>query len=170
MTFKHKENTFIYDVNLEVRKSIFQIEKKINQNNIKLYQKFNYFETALEKDKIDLLYKDTLEFYLKEKDLCLMFSLFTKIYQKKELCFLLLNKFNEINNDNNHKKIIEAMENNSDMKELNSKFQTIYNESEKCIKDNNYNILQFYGILLCYMNIYDYEKIVSSPYFFDNTP
>ena len=166
--FKNKGNTFIYDVFLEIRKSILEIGRKINQNIIKHYQKFYYFETALEKnnlnDQIDLLYKDTLEFYLKEKDLYLIFVLFSKIYQNKELCISLLNKFNEINNNDSHKKIIADLQNNLYMKELNSKYKKIFTESEKCIKENNYNIIQFYGIILCYTNIYDYENFV---YFID---
>ena len=44
------------------------------------------------------------------------------------------------------------------MKFYSSKFEEIISESEHIIKENNYDPIYFYGIILCYLNYYDYKN------------
>ena len=39
-----------------------------------------------------------------------------------------------------------------------SQFNKIVSEADKLIKENDYNLIQFYGIILCYLNFYDEEN------------
>ena len=50
-----------------------------------------------EEDKVRELYQETIEQYLKKSTFSLLISLFTKIYQVKDLCELLLQKFHKMN-------------------------------------------------------------------------
>ena len=52
-----------------------------------------------ENNKIDLLYKDTIDLYKEKKGFGLLIPLFVRIYQKKDLCSILLNKFKEMNDN-----------------------------------------------------------------------
>ena len=47
------------------------------------------------------------------------------------------------------------------LKDYTSKFKSIKSEAEKIIENNNYNFIEFYGIVLCYLNYYDYENFCS---------
>ena len=66
-----------------------------------------------------------------------MISLFVRIYQKKDLCSILLNKFKEMNS------ISKDNEKNMDrklyLKDFSSKFEELTLKAEQIIKDNNYN-------------------------------
>ena len=88
ISFDSKGGSFLYDVSLEVGKKI-----KINQNK-EYYQTIEYFIKALEKNgeenKIDILYKETIELYSKKKGFTFLIVLFIKIYHKKDLCPELL--------------------------------------------------------------------------------
>lgn len=62
-------------------------------------------------------------------------------------------------NINKGKKVKETnMARKSYLKYYTSIFNQIISKSEKLIVDNNYNAIKFYGILLCYLNFYDYEN------------
>jgi len=73
ISFIIKENSFVYDVTLEKRnKYLPNIAKEnIDQNTIEYYNKLDIFIDALkqnkEEDKIEILYKDTIELYSKKK-------------------------------------------------------------------------------------------------------
>ena len=95
-----KKSTFIYNVSLEVGKSILDLRKKINQNK-EYYEIIEYFIKALENNGeeslIDSLYKETIVLYKKKKGFAFLILLFLKIYQKKDLCIELLTIFKELN-------------------------------------------------------------------------
>jgi len=170
ISFDSKECTFIYNVSLEVGKSIIDIRKKIEQNK-EYYEKIDYFLKALEKigndSLIDCLYKETIEIYKKKKGFSFLILLFLKIYKKKDLCIELMKIFKEINE--NPKENEKNMDRKSFLKDYTSKFETIMSESEELLKD--YKSIEFYGIILCYLNYYDYENFsLITKKLFKNTP
>jgi hypothetical protein len=162
ISFDSKGSTFIYDVNLEVGKRILEIRRKINQNK-EYYQTIEYFIKALEKNgeekMIDELYKETIDIYAKKKGFTFMIILFLKIYQKKNLCPELLKIFKKINE--NPKDNEKNMDRKPILKDYTSKFKSIISEADTVIETNNYNLIEFYGIVLCYLNYYDYENFSS---------
>ena len=157
ISFKNEVKTFIFDVRLDIGKRECDIKRKIDQNKIEYSEKLELFIKALEgngeKEKIDELYKNSIELYSKKKRFSLLISLFVKIYQKKDLCNLLLKKFR--NNKADNEKIIDRKEY---LKNYTSKFNEILLEADKLINNNNYDIIDFYGIILSYLNYYDYEN------------
>ena len=163
ISFDSKGSLFVYDVSLEVGKKIIDIRRKISQNNIEYNEKIDFFEKALlkkgNKDKIDELYKETIDLYSKKKGFSFLIALFLKTYEKKDLCSLLMEKFNEINK--NPKDNDKNMDRKSYLKEYKSDFNTIKSKADKLIEDNKYNIIDFYGIILSYLNFYDYDNFNS---------
>lgn len=53
------------------------------------------------------------------------------------------------------------MDRKSYLKDFSSKFEEIASKSEQIIKDNKYNTIEFYGIILCYLNYYDLKTFSS---------
>jgi len=159
ISFDSKESTYIYDVTLEVGKKAIDIRKRIKQNVVEYYEKVEHFIAALEangeNNKVDVLFKDTLELYSKKKGFSFLIILFLKIYLKKDLCISLLKKFKAMNL--NPKDNEKNMDRKSFLKDYESKFREILSESDKIIEQNNYNPIEFYGLLLCYINFYDNE-------------
>ena len=160
--FDSKGSTFIYDVNLEVGKRIIDIRRKITQNK-EYYETIEFFIKALkengEENIIDDLYKETIKLYENKKGFALLIVLFLKIYQKKDLCIQLLQIFKKMNE--NPKDNEKNMDRKSFLKDYNSKFKSILSEANELIKNNGYNLIEFYGIILCYLNYYDYETFAS---------
>ena len=118
---------------------------------------------------IDSLFKETIELYSKTKGFAFMIELFLKIYQKKDLCpelMKIFKKFNENPKDNE-----KNMDRKPFLKDYTSKFKSIISEADTIIENNNYNIIDFYGIVLSYLNYYDKEefsKIINELY--SNSP
>ena len=50
------------------------------------------------------------------------------------------------------------MDRKESLKNYISKFSNISSEADNLIKNNGYDTIQFYGIILCYLNYYDYEN------------
>ena len=169
ISFDNKENTYIFDVALSVGRKIINIQRPIKQDKIEYTEKIDDFIAALEKEikneevkddekeKIfDEFYKDVLNLYSKKKGFSLMISVFLKIYEKKEICTELLNKFNEMNG--NPKDNEKNMDRKSYLKEYTSQFKIILSNSEEIITKKEYDSVQFYGIILCYLNYYDSKQ------------
>ena len=72
---------------------------------------------------------------------------------------LLLEKFKEMNKNQEDNQ--KNMDRKSYLKKYISEFNTIKCQADKLIDNNNYNIIEFYGILLCYFNFYDYKNFTS---------
>ena len=95
-------------------------------------------ETQMKKE----LYKDNIELYSKKKIFSFLIPLFLKLYEEeKDLCKELLNTFKKMNEDPNIKKIAD--------------------NADTLIEKNKYDIIEFYGIILCYLNSYDYDNFSS---------
>jgi hypothetical protein len=50
------------------------------------------------------------------------------------------------------------MDRKSNLKDYTSKFKEIKEETNKLIESNKYDAIDFYGIILCYLNYYDYDN------------
>ena len=150
------KNLFIYDASFEAKKKNEELPTDIVQKTVEYSEKFEKFLKALEsnkeREKIEDLYQDTIDLYSKQKDFVLLISLFIRIYQNKNLCLLLLENFRK-----NYSKPTN-MDIKSYLKEYKSKFNYIMSEADQLINMNNYNIIDFYGIILCYFNIYDTDN------------
>ena len=149
ISFDSKGSTFIYDITLEVGKIIIDIRRKINQDNIEYIEKIEYFEKALKKNgeenKIDYLYKDTLDVYSKKKCFYFLIFLFLRVYQKKELCTELLKKFKEMNINPKDKE--KNLDRKSFLEEYKPKISEIISKSDNLIENNNYNIIDLLIII-----------------------
>ena len=164
ITFEDKENSFVYDVELKKGNKIFKnIEKEIiDQTIITYHKKLDLFLEALkrnnEEDKIETLYRDTIDLFGKKKDFNILISLFVQLYKNKELCPLLMGKFKEMNNKaKNHEK---NMNRNKDLEKYIDIFKDISSEADNLIKNNDYDPINFYGIILCYLNYYAYDYFI----------
>jgi hypothetical protein len=138
ISFEADKSTFIYEVNLISGKIILDIRRKIPQNKIEYKDKIEYFIEALKEDneKIYELYKDTLELYFKKKGFSLLIPLFLKIYNKKDLCCKLLEKFKAMNSEQ------KDNEKNMDRKAYLDEYKSDINEiAEKFYDNEDYNII-----------------------------
>ena len=164
ITFESKNATFIYDVVLESGKRIINIKRKINQNNVEYSEKMKIFIEALknneEENKLDDLLKETIAIYSKKKGFGFLISIFLEIYEtKKDLCSELLEIFKDMNS--NKKDNEKNMDRKKYLDKYKSKFEGIINEADQLINSNKYNRIQFYGIILCYLNFYDHKNFSS---------
>ena len=160
-----QEKTFIYDVNLKIGHKIWKYIPftDINQQKMEYQDKFDIFLEALKQNKEEYkmgeLYQETIKLYLNKSMFSLIISLFTKIYQDKNLCKLLIQKFCEMNLNfkDNEKNYINSGDDEK-LKKFNSLMINISSESGKLVKTNDYDPIQFYGIIFSYLNYYDYNN------------
>ena len=103
ISFPNQKSTIIYDVTLEKGLKIIAPKRKIAQNRLEYREKMNLLIKALEEnnknDKIDILFKDTIDLYSKKKGFNFLIPLFLKIYKNKDLFLLLLEKFKETDDE-----------------------------------------------------------------------
>lgn len=117
--------------------------------------KLDIFLEALKKNneenKTRELYLKTIELYLKNNSFGLLISLFTKIYQEKKLCELLIEIIYKTNlNNKENKKSDKKSDKNEKLQRFNSFIVKISLESENLIKTYEYDPIKFYGIIFCY--------------------
>ena len=102
-----------------------------------------------EEEKIDILYEESIKLASKEKEFYFMISLFIKIFNKKNLCIKLINEFYKISiNKKNEKNLYKKERLNNYI----SAFSNISSEADNLIHNNGYDVIQLYGIILCYLN------------------
>ena len=161
ISFNIEDNYFYYDVELKKGNKLIVNSAKeiIEQNSLDYYKKFEIFLEALyknkEEGKIDVLFEDTIKLYSKKKDFSILISLFIKIYNKKNLCIKLIKEFYKISKDKNNEKNLDKKENLNNYITI---FSNISSEADNLIRNNGYDPIQFYGIILCYLNYFDYEN------------
>ena len=156
ITFEVKNNSFIYDI--ELKKGYKYLENNpleiIDQKIIGYNKKLDIFLEALKRNnedkKANILYKDTIDLYEEKKGFSFLISIFVKIYDNEELCKLLLHRFREMNDNKKN------MDRNKDIEVYIKKINDI--PADELIKNNFYNPIEFYGIILCYLNYYDYDN------------
>ena len=158
ITLENKGSIFFYDdVILQMRTKDKYMLSEINQNNIDYKQKMIYFLAALEnnkeeKEKVDVLYKETIELFSKKNDVSFLIELFTQIYQNKDVCSFLLSNFKKICDTTNNLDIKPYL------KKYENHFNKIISEANEIINNNYYNFIDFYGIILCYLNYIYLDK------------
>ena len=159
--FDAKEYNFIYDVNLKFGKKIIDFRTKINQNK-QYYQTIEYFIKAFDKEKekerlINDLFKEAIKLYSKKYSFIFLIELFIKMndFGKNDLCSDLLEIFKEMNG--NPKDNAKNMDRPDNLGHYTSKFKTITAEADKYLKDKEENFIDVYGLILSYLNYYDYE-------------
>ena len=105
------------------------IEEPIKRNIAPLFNKLNIFPEALkannENDKEDKLYE-----------------------KNKDLCQDLIEKFYDINENENSDRL-------NDLKKELKSFKDIYFKAKNILEEYKYNPIHFYGILFCYLHYYD---------------
>ena len=160
--FYSKGCNFVYDIKWEFGQRTTDIRRKISQNK-ENYETFEYFSKTLKKNGeerlINNLYKETINLYAKKKGFTFLIILFLQIYKKNDLCSLLLQifkKMNEIQKDNENN-----LDRKSFLKDYRANFKSIVFEADTLIKNNNYNLVELYGIILCYLNYYDFDTFNS---------
>ena len=158
ISFDSKGKTFIYEVTLEIEEKINQIKIKINQNVMEYYEKMHIFMKALNENKenknIDILFKDTIDLYSIIKGFDFLIEIFVEIYLKKKLCPILLEKFKEMNeNPNDNEK---NMDRKPYLKIHTKTFNSI--KYDEIVSKYKYKTIEFYGVVLSYLNFYDNEK------------
>ena len=95
--------------------------------------------------------------YIKrKKGFSLLISLFLKVYNKKDLCKLLLEQFRIMNE--NPKDIQKNNDRKDYLKNYIENFNDICSEAEKLIDSDEDYFINYYGIILCYLNHYNYNK------------
>ena len=104
ISFEVKDKTFIYD--LEFKKGHKHLKTLVPEEikqNIKYQDKLDLFLEALkekkEENKIDELYKETIDLYSKKSMFSFLISLLSKIYENETYCKSLLEKFYTMNSE-----------------------------------------------------------------------
>ena len=167
ISFNSKKKKFIYDISLEKGKRILDITKNIDQNQIEYSEKIDLFVEAIEKleedDKkqliINKLYEDSIDLYENKKGFGLLISLFLNIYKDKDLCKKLLGKFKAMNENDQDERNLDRKDY---LKDYSTIFEKITSEADEIIKTNDYNSVEFYGIILSYLNYFDYKQFLAS--------
>lgn len=162
-----KGNIFIYDVDLKKgHKYLDNIAKEDMKQNLMEYpDKLDIFLDALKEskgeDKTKELYQETIELYSKRSSFSFLISLFAKIYKDKVMCSSLIKKFYEMNKSFKLNSKKDSNYNSNRNEKLGTQFNSlmvkIASEAEDLIKTNNYDRIQFYGIIICYLNYYEYN-------------
>ena len=136
---------------------------EIFQNQISLSEKMEIFVESLSKNKelFNKFYEDTIELYSLYPKFDFLIEIFIKVYENKNLCPLLLNKFKIFNdklesghNDPRQQNIFL----NKTLEKCKDVFIQISKKSNDLIRENQYNPIEFYGLIFCYLNNYDYEN------------
>ena len=160
ISFINSESTFIFDPTLKIKKNKIANWKNISQKNvIKIIEKIEIFEKCLEKrnekEKLSLLYNDSVDFFSSSKDFELLTFLFIKTCEAKEGFIDISKKLLEIfwniqPNDFDNQ--------NENCKSYKDKILGIAGNSDKLISEKGFDKTKFYGFLMFYLNIYDINK------------
>ena len=162
--YEYNNAHFIYELEFCSVDSFFKFEKQIPQfmNNS---QKFIYFFNSIEKLKqenlFDELYNDTINLYSTLPKYDFLINIFVKVYQNKNVCPKLLEEFKKFNDKikNNIKdKKFTYINFEKYLSDYNNIFEEISENIDNIITTNSFNSVQFYGIVLCYLNNYNLEK------------
>ena len=158
-----KEVSFIYDLNLYLKKD-FSNDKSIPQNldyTIKMNHYIKSLTEADQSNKLNYLYNDTIELYSKHPKFEFLINIFINVYENKKICPKLMEEFKKFNlkltqkiNDSN----LVNIDFIDSLKENVKTFQTIRQKSKELL--NSYNHIDFYGLVLSYLNHYDYENFM----------
>ena len=97
------------------------------------------------------LYVDSITLYGKNPSFEFLINIFVKIYNNIDLCFSLFKEFNK--NLKNNSEV-----SNANLQKFKETFQDICDKSENIVKINPDISTNYYGLILCYLNNYDFQK------------
>ena len=155
-----KEN-FIYELKLFKKNNLYKNMIEIFQNQISLTDKMNIFIESLNQNKepLNKFYENTIDLYSLYPRFDFLIEIFLKVYEDKKLCTLLLSEFYKFNTnlksdhkDSNKKNIVL----NKSLEKYKDEFNEITKKSNELIIKNEYDSVQFYGLIFCYLNNYEY--------------
>ena len=158
--FENKAKTFIYDVSLTKKDTFTGRVKAIDQTKISNWVKFNIYYSAItsgngSNEALSSLYKDSINLYKKKPSLELLINIFIKTYTDLNICSPLLKEFKS----NLEKSVEQKSEIGSEkLKKYKDVFQEIYDKSDKILKNNTEISPSYYGLILCFLNNYDFQK------------
>ena len=158
-SFDAKESYFIFNLDLTSERYLYKSKKTINQNTIQNYEKMNYYKESLleskEDDKLDILFIDSIKEYSKKPRFEFLINIFINVYKNIDLCSNLLNEFDKncTKKDQINNIIIENLQ------KYIEDFNNIYDNLDNLI-DDSLNLIDFYGIIFCYLNNINNEKFL----------
>ena len=140
-----RDKTFLFDVDTNNK-------RKLDQIKIDISEKMNCFAEALntqkESEKINILYDDALNLFIKKPSFEFLINIFVKIYNT-DLCTKLLDNFNK------KKENLFEDTNKENLLKYKFDFDQIIENHEEIISKFSLNPTDFYGLILCYLNICD---------------
>ena len=158
--FENKGKTFIYDVSLTKNDTFSGRVKTIDQTKISNSKKFNIYYSAINNvngsnEVLSSLYKDSINLYKKKPSLEFLINIFIKTYTDLNICSPILKEFK----NNLEKSLDQKNEIGSEkLKKYKDNFQEIYDKSDNILKNNTEISPSYYGLLLCFLNNYDFPK------------
>ena len=146
-----KGKTFIFETILQQKKSMFGPEQKIEQTKIGFPEKMNYFIEALdiqkENNKLDILYTDSIKLCSKKPNFHFLINIFVRVYNT-ENCSNLLDVFNKNIDKPGQKDNIDKEK----LLKYKFDFEQICENPEEIITKYSLNKIDFYALILCYLN------------------
>ena len=128
----------------------------MDQSKIDISEKMNYFDEALsiqkEYEKLNILYNDSINLCEKKKSFSFLINIFVKIYNH-DLCPKLLNLFNKNKTD-----FVVDNINKEQLQKYKFNFEQIIENTEEIISKFSLDPVDFYGLILCYLNYCNNEK------------
>ena len=150
--FDTKEKTFIFKLRL------IQDTTNLNQDKIGYVEKMNYYIEALKKtneiNKIETLYKDSINLYSKLQCFHLLINIFINIYNTS-LCKILLDEYNKTRNN---AKLFEQKLELQNSEQIHNHLNEIFKKKENIISSNSLNKIDFYGLILSIYNNLFYDN------------
>ena len=148
---KKKDKTFLFNAKYTLKNP----NKKEVQQKLDESEKMNYFEEALkvqnEFEKLKILYNDSINLCENKKSFSFLINIFFKIYNN-ELCPKLLDLFNK-----NKTNLVENI-NKENLLKYKLNFEEIVQNAKDYISKLSLDPFDFYGLILCYLNICNNEK------------
>ena len=156
ISFDPKGKTFIYNLDLKKENCFYRNTVTEDQTTLKDFEKFNYFCLALANEKQELLlelYDNSIDLYGDKPSFEFLINLFVKVY-KITKCSKLLDKFKNKLENEDQKNTIKS----ESLNKFKDEIIEICDNIENILKENKCNPVDFFGLILCYLNNYDLNK------------
>jgi len=153
-----KEKTFLYDITLKRKDPQNNgIYSKLEQNKLGDPDKMNFFTEALtaqkETDKLETLYSDSIKLFSKTPKFHFLINIFVHVYNTK-LCSSLLEEFSKKIEEKKMKDVFD----DKNLEQYKFNFDQICDNIEDTISSSSLSKIDFYGLVLCYLNNYGNNK------------
>ena len=150
-----KEKTFIFDV------SMTRNDLKHDQSKIEFPEKMEYFIEALDKkngdNKLISLYNDSINLCTKKPKYSFLINIFVHVFNI-ELCSKILSIFSKTTENIRQKDSIIKEVNDEKLQKYQKNFDKICENIDATISKYSFDKINFFGLLLCYLNNSYHEK------------